>query len=31
VLLLNDDSQAPFHPTPVGQAAMAAVIRQSIQ
>ncbi len=28
VLLLNEDSQAPFHPTPSGQAAIAAVIRQ---
>jgi GDSL-like lipase/acylhydrolase family protein len=31
VLLLNDDSLAPFHPTPFGQAAMAAVIKQSLQ
>ena len=29
VLLLNDDSLAPFHPTPAGQAAYAAVLKQS--
>jgi hypothetical protein len=29
VLLLNDASQAPFHPTPAGQAAIAAVLKQS--
>ncbi len=29
VLLLNDASQAPFHPTPEGQAAIAAVLKQS--
>jgi len=27
VLLENDDSQAPFHPTPQGQAAIAAVVQ----
>ena len=31
VLLLNDDSLAPFHPTPQGQAAIAAVVKQSLQ
>ena len=31
VLLLNDDSLAPFHPTPSGQAAYAAVLKQSFQ
>jgi lysophospholipase L1-like esterase len=31
VLLLNDDSLAPFHPTPKGQAAIAAVVQQSVQ
>jgi hypothetical protein len=30
VLLLNDDSQAPFHPTPSGQAAIAAVLQQAL-
>lgn len=30
VLLLNDDSQAPFHPTPAGQAAIADIVKQSI-
>ncbi len=29
VLLQNDASQAPFHPTPKGQAAIAAVLKQS--
>jgi hypothetical protein len=29
VLLLNDDSLAPFHPTPAGQAAIAAVLKRS--
>lgn len=29
VLLLDDDSLAPFHPTPQGQAAIAAVLKQS--
>jgi lysophospholipase L1-like esterase len=31
VLVLNDDSLAPFHPTPQGQAAIAAVVKQSLQ
>ncbi|HEY3177682.1 MAG TPA: hypothetical protein VGL25_02245 [Casimicrobiaceae bacterium] len=31
VLLVNDDSLAPFHPTPQGQAAIAAVVQQSVQ
>ena len=31
VLLLNEDSLAPFHPTPQGQAAIAAVVKQSLQ
>lgn len=29
VLLHNDDSLAPFHPTPPGQAAIAAILKQS--
>ena len=29
ILVLNKDSQAPFHPTPEGQAAIAALIKQS--
>ena len=29
VLLHNDASLAPFHPTPQGQAAIAAVLKQS--
>ena len=31
VLLHNDDSLAPFHPTPNGQAAIAAVVKGSLQ
>jgi len=31
VLTVNDDSLAPFHPTPQGQAAIAAVVQQSVQ
>ena len=31
VLLHNDASLAPFHPTPNGQAAIAAVLKQSFQ
>jgi lysophospholipase L1-like esterase len=31
VLLLNDASLAPFHPTPQGQAAMAAIVKQTLQ
>jgi len=27
---VNDDSLAPFHPTPQGQAAIAAVVKQSL-
>ncbi len=30
VLLENDDSQAPFHPTPKGQAAIAALIAPQV-
>jgi lysophospholipase L1-like esterase len=30
VLLLNKDSQAPFHPTPKGQAAIAAVVETAL-
>lgn len=30
VLLLNKDSQAPFHPTPAGQSAIAAVVQQAL-
>jgi hypothetical protein len=29
VLLHNDASLAPFHPIPAGQAAIAAVLKQS--
>jgi len=31
VLLHNDDSLAPFHPTPNGQAAIVAVVKGSLQ
>ena len=31
VLLHNDDSVAPFHPTPNGQAAIVAVVKGSLQ
>jgi hypothetical protein len=31
VLLHNDDSLAPFHPTPNGQAAIVAVVKRSLQ
>lgn len=30
VLLLNKDSQAPFHPTPDGQAAIAKIVQQAL-
>ena len=30
VLLLNDDSQAPFHPTPAGQAKIAELVEAAL-